>query len=189
MNSIDAFQKRLRDETVTVEKEVQSHNQQLEILTRRLEGLKRAAELFDSEQAAVAELLQASIGNGTGISPEIATTPSSARQRPPANPKTTRTLQKQADRITRIGRGKPKTGSVARGAAQDGALTRIDLIAAVLRRHPRRTVPELIALLDKEFRWKASESAVTGKLYTRRDQFVHTQPDRSRNRPVTWSLK
>jgi hypothetical protein len=46
-----------------------------------------------------------------------------------------------------------------------------------------------IALLDKEFRWKAHESAVTGKLYARRDKFVHTQPDRSTNRPVTWSLK
>jgi hypothetical protein len=56
------------------------------------------------------------------------------------------------------------------------------MMAAVLRRHPRRTVRELIALLDKEFHWKTNESAVTGKL-------VHTQPDRSTNRPVTWSLK
>ena len=63
------------------------------------------------------------------------------------------------------------------------------MIAAVLRRYPRRTVRELIALLNKEFRWKANESAVTGKLYTRRDKFVHTQPDRLTNRPVTWSLK
>jgi hypothetical protein len=63
------------------------------------------------------------------------------------------------------------------------------MIAAVLRRYARRTVRELIALLNKEFRWKANESAVTGKLYTRREQFVHTQPDHSTNRPVTWSLK
>ncbi len=42
------------------------------------------------------------------------------------------------------------------------------MIAAVLRRHPRRTVRELIALLDQEYRWKTSESAVTGHLYTRR---------------------
>ena len=52
MNSIDPFQKRLRDETVTVEKEIQSHNQQVEVLSKRLEGLTRAAELFESEQAA-----------------------------------------------------------------------------------------------------------------------------------------
>jgi len=52
-----------------------------------------------------------------------------------------------------------------------------------------RTVRELIALLDKDFPWKTNESAVTGKLYTRRDTFVHTRPDRSTNRPVTWSLK
>jgi uncharacterized protein involved in exopolysaccharide biosynthesis len=57
MNSIDAFQKRLRDETTTVEKESQSHNQQVEALSKRLGGLKRASELFDSDQAAIAELL------------------------------------------------------------------------------------------------------------------------------------
>jgi hypothetical protein len=73
--------------------------------------------------------------------------------------------------------------------SHNGGLTQVDMIAAVLRRHPRRSVHELIALLDKEFRWKANESAVTGKLYTRRDKFVHTPPDRSTNCPVTWSLK
>jgi len=34
-----------------------------------------------------------------------------------------------------------------------------------------------------------TESAVTGKLYTRRDKFVRTQPDRATNRSVTWSSK
>ena len=63
------------------------------------------------------------------------------------------------------------------------------MIAAVLRRHPRRSVQELIALLDKEYRWKTTESAVTSNLYTRRDKFVHTQPDQATDRPVTWSLK
>ena len=51
------------------------------------------------------------------------------------------------------------------------------MMAGVLMRHPCRTVRELIALLDKEFHWKANESAVTGKLYTRRDLFVHTPPE------------
>jgi hypothetical protein len=63
------------------------------------------------------------------------------------------------------------------------------MIAAVLRRHPRRSVRELIALLNKEYRWKTTESAVTGHLYTHRDRFVHTPPDRITNRPVTWSAK
>ena len=63
------------------------------------------------------------------------------------------------------------------------------MIAAVLRHHPHRTVRELIALLDQEYRWETTESAVTGHLYTRRDKFVHTQPDRVTNRPVTWSSK
>ena len=192
MNSVDTFKKRLREEIAAVEQEIQAHNQQVEALTERLEGLKRADELFDSEHAAIAELLQASIGDGSGITRLMATATASMTQRGPANPKTTGTLQKQIGRTTRIGRGNMKTGpaqSVARSASQHGGLTRVDMMAAVLRRHPRRTVRELIALLDKEFRWKANESAVTGKLYTRRDKFVHTQPDRSTNRPVTWSLK
>jgi len=63
------------------------------------------------------------------------------------------------------------------------------MVAAVLKRHPRRSVRDLIALLEKEYHWKTTESAVTGHLYTRRDKFVHTPPDRAVNRPVTWSAK
>jgi hypothetical protein len=66
----------------------------------------------------------------------------------------------------------------------NGAI-RVEMMAVVLRRHPRRTVRELIALLDKEFHCKTNESAVTGKLYTRRALFVHTHPDGTANRPVT----
>ena len=165
-----------------MEKEIQSHNQEIEALTKRLEGLKRADELFESDQAAIAELLQASIGNGSGITRGTATAPASTTQRAAANPKTSGTLQKQLGRTTRIDRGNMKTGraqSVARSASQPGGLTRVNMMAVVLRRHPRRSVRELIALLDKEFRWKTNETAVTGKLYTRCDKFVHTQPDRS----------
>ena len=72
MNSVDTFHKRLRDEIAAVEKEIQSHNQQVESLTKRLEGLKRAGELFESDQAAIAELLQTSIANGGGITREMA---------------------------------------------------------------------------------------------------------------------
>jgi hypothetical protein len=186
MNSVDTFKQRLREEIAAVEQEIQAHNQQVEALSTRLEGLKRADKLFDSDQAAVAELLQAS----SGIPRPTATTPAVTTQgaaRPQATP-----ARKQLGRSTQIGRGNTKprrANSVARAMSHSGGLTRVDMMAAVLRRHPRRSVRELIALLAKEFRWKANESAVTGKLYTRRDKFVHTQPDHSTNRPVTWSLK
>ena len=190
MNSVDTFEKRLREAIAAVEKEIQSHSQEVEALTKRLEGLKRADELFESDQAAIAELLQASIGNGSGITRGTATSPAPTQRA--AKLETTGTLQKQLGRTTRTGRGNMKSGraqSVARSASQPGGLTRVDMIAAVLRRHPRRTVRELIALLDQQYRWKTTESAVTGHLYTRRDKFVHTQPDRATNRPVTWSSK
>ena len=83
MNSVDTFKKRLREEIATVEQKIQAHNQQVEALTERLEGLKRADELFDSEHAAIAELLQASIGDGSGITRLMATAPASMTQRGP----------------------------------------------------------------------------------------------------------
>jgi hypothetical protein len=190
MNSVDTFKKRLREEIASVEQEIQAHNQQAEALSTRLEGLKRADELFDSDQAAIAELLQASIGDGSGITRELATGPAVTTQRA-ARLKAT-DARKQLGRGAQTGRGNMKPGRanpVARTMSHNGGLTRVDMIAAVLRRYPRRTVRELIALLNKEFRWKANESAVTGKLYTRRDKFLHTPPDRSTNRPVTWSSK
>jgi hypothetical protein len=111
-----------------------------------------------------------------------------ARPRSAASAKAT-AARKQVGRDTQISRGKPKTGTDTRTASQNGGLTRVDMIAAVLRRHPRQTVRELIALLDREYRGNTTESAVTGHLYTRRDKFVHTQPDRATNRSVTWSMK
>jgi septal ring factor EnvC (AmiA/AmiB activator) len=79
MNSVDTFHERLRDEIAAVEKEIQSHNQQVESLTHRLQGLKRADELFESDQAAIAELLQAADGSGT--TREMATAPAATMQR------------------------------------------------------------------------------------------------------------
>jgi hypothetical protein len=190
MNSVDTFKRRLREEIGSVEQEIQSHNQQVEALGKRLEDLKRADELFESDQAAVAELLQAGIGNGSGITRQMAAAPAATTQS--AARSKAAGAQKQLGRSTQIGRGNIKPGRadpVARTMSQHGGLTQVDMIAAVLRRHPRRSVRELIALLDREFRWKANESAVTGKLYTRRDKFVRIQPDRSTNRPVTWSLR
>ena len=188
MTSVDAFHQRLREEIATVEQEIQSHNQQVEALTTRLEGLKRADELFDSEQAAMTELLQAGIADGSGPTQERATAPAAKVQKAVTSPKAT-AARKQLGRHTQMGRGKTKSGPNARAASPNSSLTRVDMIAAVLRRHRRLTVRELIALLDQEFNWKTSESAVTSNLYTRRDKFAHTEPDRSTNRPVTWSLK
>src|SRR5690348_12884959 len=74
MNSLDASERRLRDETATVEKEIEFHHQQLEALNKRLEGLKRAAELFESEQSAISELLQVGTANG-GVMGRLTTAP------------------------------------------------------------------------------------------------------------------
>jgi hypothetical protein len=133
----------------------------------------------------MAELLQAGIADGSGPAREMATAPV---PKAPPSPKAA-AARKQLGRNSQVSRRQTKTGREARTASQNGDLTRVDMIAAVLRRHPRRTVREIIALLNKEFRWKTSESAVTSHLYTRRDKFVHTEPDRATNRPVTWSLK
>ena len=185
MNYLDTFEKRLRDETVTVEKEIETHEQQLEALNRRLAALKRAAELFESEQGAISELLQAGSANGGVMARQITVSLAAKAQRATTSPKPTAAQGRPAP----VGRSKTPTGTTRRSASQNGGLTRLDMIAAVLKRHPRRTVRELIALLDKEYRWKTTESAVTGHLYTRRDKFVHTPPDRAANRPVTWSSK
>jgi TolA-binding protein len=187
MNSLDAFEKRLRDETTTVEKGIESHQQQLEALNKRLEGLKRAAELFESEQRAISELLQVGTANGDVIARELPVSPTAKAQRAATSPKSASSQSRRAP--VSQGRSKTPTGKAGRSASQNGGLTRVDMVAAVLKRHPRRTVRELIALLDKEYQWKTTESAVTGHLYTRRDKFVHTPADRASNRPVTWSSK
>jgi hypothetical protein len=59
MDSVETYQKRLRDGTAAVENEINARTQQIEGLTKRLEGLKRALELFRSDQAAITELLPA----------------------------------------------------------------------------------------------------------------------------------
>src|SRR5262249_53821161 len=188
MNSLGAFEKRLRDETATVEREIQLHNQQLEALHHRLQGLRRAGELLESEETAIVELLQTGTANESTISRGMPTAPA-ARQQPTARRFKAVTAPKQLNRSTpNASRSKTKTAPNARVANHNG-LTRVDILSAALRRHPRRTVRELIAVLDKEYHWKTTESAVTGHLYTRRDKFVHTPADRTTNRPVTWSAK
>jgi hypothetical protein len=184
MNSVDTFQKRLRDEIAAVEKEIQSRNQQVESLTQRLKALKRADELFESDQAAIAELLQTGIANGSGTAREIATLP--VARRTAVSLQATRG-QKQLGRRTQIDQGKMQTARAS--ASRNGALTRLDMIATVLKHHRGLSLRELIATLDKEFGWTSTESHVTGLLYTNQNKFAHTRPDRAANRPVTWSLK
>jgi cell division septum initiation protein DivIVA len=128
MNSVDTFHKRLRDEIAAVEKEIQSHNQQVESLTNRLKGLKRADELFESDQAAIAELLQTGIANGGGITREMATAPAATMRRAAVSPKATG-AQKQLGRRTQAGQGKMQTGRAP--ARRNAGLTRLDMITAV----------------------------------------------------------
>ncbi len=188
MNAIDTHQKRLRDEIAAVEKEIQSRNQQIAALNERLEGLKRAVELFESEESAIVELLRTSIPDGDGLLQEIATASTAQKAiRQKATP-----LQRQSGRTTQNRHGKTKTVGAYPGArkpSRNGDLKRIDMIAAVLKRRRGLSVRELIAALDKEFGWKSTESSVTAHLYTNQSRFMHTKPDRAANRPVTWSLK
>jgi len=187
MNSLVTFAKRLRDETATIEKEIESREQELEALKKRLEGLERATELLESEQAAILELLHTGTPDGGLIARGLPTAPSAKVQRAATRPKPTDVPRRPAA-VTQV-RGKTPTRKAARNRSLNGGLTRVDMMAAVLKRHPRRTVRELIVLLDKEYHWKTTDSAVTGKLYTRRDKFVHSPPDRAANRQVTWSAK
>ena len=187
MNSLDAFEKRLRNETATVEKEIEAYNQRLEALIKRLEGLKRAAELFESDEPAISELLRASTANGGVISRVMPTLPVAKAQTAAVGPKLRNAQRRRGPNAQN--RSKTPARPATRNSNQNGGLTRIEMIARVLKRHPRRTVRELIGLLDREYQWKTTESAVTGHLYTRRDKFVHTAPDRAADRPVTWSSK
>src|ERR1700745_2472435 len=115
MNSLDAFEKRLRDETATVEQEIQLHNQQLEALNQRLEGLRRAAELLGSDQPAIVELLQTGTVNGRTISREMPTAPA-ARQQATATRFKATVAPKQVNRST-PSRSKTKTAPNARAAS------------------------------------------------------------------------
>jgi hypothetical protein len=191
MDSLERYQKRLRDEVAAVEKEIQSHNQQVVALNQRLEGLRRAVELFESEHSAIVELLRTNTPLGEGLLPDAAIALAATTQNAGAHRNAT-SLHSQSRPVTQTGRGKTKTITAhpaARKAGQNGGLKRIDMIAAVLKRRRRLSLRELIAALDKKFGWKSTESHVTVLLYTNQKKFAHTAPDRAANRPVTWSLK
>src|ERR1700732_2913047 len=99
MNAVDTHQKRLHDEIAAVEKEIQSHNQQVAALNQRLEGLKRAVELFKSEQSAIVELLRTSTPLGEGLFGDAPSASAARAQNARAHRNAT-PLQNQSDRVT-----------------------------------------------------------------------------------------
>ena len=190
MNPVEAYQKQLRGELATVEKEIESRNQQIDVLNRRLEAIKRALELFESDQSAITELLRTADPQLDGLIASTAAASSvtaksgQRRKAVPARSPSARSVPNRA--------GPPRTArsnvAVVK-ASRSGGLKRIDMIAAVLRRQPAVSVRELMAGLARQFSWRPAESGVTNLLYTNPDKFAHTKADRAANRPVAWSLK
>jgi len=183
-SSVETYQKRLRGELALVEQEIQTHNQQVETLNTRLEGLKRALELCDSEQSAVAELLRTGVP-GLEFAPAnrsrglvINAQKRAARKALPMPPR--------AAAMRNAHRG-GKAAAPAR--SRNGGMKRVDMIAAALKRHPRLTVRELIAALERDFGWKCGESNLTAHLYTNPERFAHSKADRAGKQLVAWSLR
>jgi hypothetical protein len=77
----------------------------------------------------------------------MATAPAAKMQRAAVSLKGTGT-QEQVGRRTQIGRGKMQTRRAP--ASRNGGLTRVDVIAAVLKRHRGLRLRELIAALGLE---------------------------------------
>jgi prophage DNA circulation protein len=198
-DSVETFQKRLRDEVAAVENEIKACNLRVEALNKRLEGLKRARELFDSEPAAVTELLRTSTQAENGAR-NIQEPASAAAVKASARKSRPRSASRKLDAAA--GRAKPHRSLSAReqkaaqahlaqmrDASNNGKVKRTDLIAAVLRTTPQTTLQDLIRALNREFGWKCTESNLTGHLYTNPKMFTHTEADRSGKNPIRWSLK
>ncbi len=187
-SSVETYQKRLRDEVSLVEQDIESHNQQIETLNRRLGGLKRALELCDSEQPAVAELLRTGVPGLELAAAKPSRASAATSQRSAPNRKAVPMRRQPPAAMRNAQRGGKATMAAAR-ASRNGAMKRVDMIAAVLKRHPRLSVRELIAALDREFGWKCGESNLTAHLYTNPDRFSHTRADRAGKQLVAWSLR
>ena len=197
MISVETYQKRLQDEIATVQSEIDRCNQQIEVSNKRLEGLKRALELFDSDQSAVSELLRASLSAETAAPRTLEATPTTAVKPSAlkAQPRVTPNISKSADLASkprrRLGTREQKAASAyldeIRAANNNGKVKRTDLIAAVLQGRSPMTVQEIITAVNKEFGWKCTEGNLTGHLYTNPKRFRHTEADRSGKNPVRWS--
>jgi len=183
MNRVDTHQQRLHDEFSAVEREIESHNQQVEELNKRLAGLKRAIELFESDHLAITELLRTTSHNGGGFNGRAVAIVSAAAV--PAVPK-----RRGRPPLVRV-EAAPKSLAKSRGprAKRDGGIKRVDMISTALKRHPGLSVRELIAAVGKEFGWECTESNITGHLYTNPKRFTHTKADRANKQPIKWSLK
>lgn len=186
-SSVETYQKRLRDELSLVEQEIESHNQQIETLNTRLEGLKRALELCDSEKSAVAELLRTGAPGLELVAANLSKASVKTSQKSAPSRKAAPTRRQPAAAMRNAQRG-AKAAMPGTRTSSNGAMKRVDMIAAALKRHPRLTVRELITALDREFGWKCGESNLTAHLYTNPDRFTHTKADRAGKQLVTWSL-
>ena len=203
MDSVETYQKRLQDGIAAVESEINAHNQQIEVLTKRLEGLKRALELFRSDQAAITELLRTSIEGEVGpLATQLAAARPAAASKVSSSAKLKARVSrtKSATALARSSRPPRQLGARAQKAARtqlnelreanrNGKVKRTALIAAVLEATPQLTVQELLAGLNQEFGWKCTESNLTSHLYTNPKMFTHTAADRAGKNPVRWSLK
>jgi hypothetical protein len=178
MNSLDTHQKRLQEQVGAVENEIELRKEQIEALNRRLESLKRATELLDSEQEAMLELLRTSSGDEGLSGKDALPTPAANRRNGRGNRSVPVSQRKEGAAVNgRATAQKAKRGRGLSAGRPERGLKRIDMIAAVLKRHPRLSVHELLAALENEFGWKSTESSVTGHLYTNQKRFMHTKPD------------
>jgi hypothetical protein len=187
-SSVETYQKRLRDELSLVEQEIESHNQQIETLNARLDGLKRALELCDSEQSAVAELLRTGVpGLELAVANRSKASVTTSQKLAPS--RKAAPMRRQPAVAMRNAQQGAKAAMPKARASSNGVMKRIDMISAALKRHPRMTVRELIAALDREFGWKCGESNLTAHLYTNPERFAHTKADRAGKQLVTWALR
>jgi hypothetical protein len=203
MDLVKTYQKRLQDGIAAVGHDITVRTQQIELLNKRLEGLKRALELFRSDQAAITELLRTSIEGEVG---PLATQPAAVRPAAASKVSSSAKLKarvspaKSATAFAGSSRPPRQLGARAQKAARahltelreanrSGKVKRTALIAALLQGTPELTVQELIVGLNQEFAWKCTASNLTGHLYTNPKMFTHTAADRAGKNPVRWSLK
>jgi hypothetical protein len=186
LKSVDT-RKELRDAVAAVEAEIGAHEDRIEALNLRLQGIRRAIELFESDQLAIIEMLRtAAIGSDGSVARSVVVVesqePFSSRQRGRSKP---------SARIPKNGRRKTMAVDAKRASRKtkpEAGLKRVDMIAEALQRQPGLSTRELVAALDKDFGWSCSERNVTAHLYTNR-RFQRTRTNRSGKNVVTWSLK
>src|SRR6266852_3339993 len=132
MDLVKTYQKRLQDGIAAVEHDITAGTQQIELLTKRLEGLKRALELFRSDQAAITELLRTSIEGEVGpltTHPAAARPAAASRVSPSAKLKARVSPAKSALAFARSSRPPRQLGAKARKPA----LARLDELRAANR--------------------------------------------------------